>query len=264
MPEAHGDVRDLGRHVSPTPSPTPSNHISLQGSYVTLEGLSYAHIPSLWRNLGLPKNNWLFDYLPFPYPDSQTELWSFLERTGTERGFIFYAIKANLNYLNPPGNEQSLQSDHKNRDEVVGVIAYLNVSPQNRELEVGAVVFGPALQRSTAATEAHYLLLRNVCEPDVSGISPPYCRISWKYNSLNSKSRRAAERLGYQYEGTFRKHMIVKGRSRDSDWLSIIDDEWPVVKAALEAWLDGSNFDEHGKQVRSLDAIRAALMHYGG
>lgn len=65
--------------------------------------------------------------------------------------------------------------------------------------------------------------------------------------------------MGYMFEGTFRKHLIVKGRSRDSDWLSIVDDEWPVVKTALEKWLDRSNFDDEGRQIKAIDEIRASL-----
>ena len=79
----------------------------------------------------------------------------------------------------------------------------------------------------------------------------------WKCNHLNTKSRRAAERLGFVFEGTFRKHLIVKGRNRDSDWLSIVDDEWPAVKAGLETWLDVSNFDISGRQKRTLEECRA-------
>lgn len=123
-------------------------------------------------------------------------------------------------------------------------------------------MFGPVLQRSAAATEVNYLLLKNVFEPDSPGLggkSPPYRRVCWKCNHLNKKSRRAAERLGYMFEGTFRKHLIVKGRSRDSDWLSIVDDEWPVVKTALEKWLDRSNFDDEGRQIKAIDEIRASL-----
>ena len=252
--------QDLGPEVSTTPSPTPSNQISIEGSYVTLEGLSQAHIPSLWRNLGLPENNHLFDYLPIPGPHSEAELWSVLDVKGTADAFIIYVIKGNLDHLHPRGDKQSTSPGPRDRDEALGLIAYLNISPSNRELEVGAVVFGPALQRTVAATEAHYLILRHVCDSGDSGIAPPYRRVCWKCNSRNTRSRRAAERLGYRFEGTFRNHMIVKGRSRDSDWLSIIDEEWPVVKAALEAWLDDGNFDERGRQRRSLDAIRAALM----
>lgn len=150
----------------------------------------------------------------------------------------------------------------RKHNEVLGVIAYLDIHPNFRALEIGAVIFGPALARSAAATEAHYLMLRNVFEvksPGLGGNSLPYRRVCWKCNHLNSKSRRAAERLGFVFEGTFRNHMIVKGRSRDSDWLSILEDEWPVVKGALEHWLERSNFDDQGRQIKAIVDIRASL-----
>ena len=99
-------------------------------------------------------------------------------------------------------------------------------------------------------------MIQNAFEPP-SGSA--YRRVCWKCNSLNKPSRRAAERLGFVYEGTFRKHMISRGRNRDSDWLSIVDDEWPVVKEALQKWMSDENFDGDGRQRRGLDEIRAEV-----
>lgn len=161
-----------------------------------------------------------------------------------------YAILADPRHVNP-SLEDSSQWIHS---ETLGIIAYLEVRPAHRELEIGAVLYNCILQRSAAATEVMFLMLRNVCEA-----SPKYRRISWKCNSLNEASRRAAERIGFKYEGTFRNLMIVKGRSRDSDWLSIIEEEWPVVKAALEQWLMKENFDQFGRQIKPVDEIRAGL-----
>jgi RimJ/RimL family protein N-acetyltransferase len=118
-------------------------------------------------------------------------------------------------------------------------------------VEIGNVLFTPALQATTAATEAMYLMARHAFE-DLG-----YRRYEWKCNDLNAPSRRAAVRLGFTYEGTFRQHMIVKGRNRDTAWYSMIDTEWPRVKAAFEAWLDPGNFDEAGRQKRRLEEIRA-------
>lgn len=242
---------DLGPHVSSLPAAIPDTSIPLKGTYVTLEAISQTHIESLWRNLDLQGNGAaLLDFLPWSEPDSPEALWTLLQRLGTDRGFLVYAIKADPQHVNPT-SQVALPRQHK---ETVGIIAYLNVSPANRELEVGAVLFSKILQRSAAATEVMYLMLENACEA-----SPCYRRISWKCNSLNKSSRRAAERVGFRYEGTFRNHMIVKGRSRDSDWLSIIDDEWPEVKATLEQWLRKDNFDECGRQIRTMDDIRAGI-----
>ncbi|CAK4032675.1 gnat family acetyltransferase [Lecanosticta acicola] len=249
-------ARELGPEVPSTPAALPNNSHTLQSRHVTLEGLHESHIPSLWRNLRLWENGHLLDYLPMLVPQSEDELWQRLSKMSTERGFVLYAIKADPSQVNAGSKGE------RNHTEVLGVIAYLNIVPENREIEVGGVLFGPALQRSAAATEVHYLVLRNVSEPDSPGLggsSLPYRRIVWKCDRLNHRSRRAAERLGYVFEGRFRKHWIVKGRSRDSDFLSIVDDEWPVVKAALEQWLDDGNFDAEGRQVRRLDGIREEL-----
>lgn len=202
----------------------------------------------------------MLDYIPLNLPSSgEEDFWLSLESARTERQFVWFAIVADPQRVNPGPTEAKPEIDKK---ETLGVIAYLNIFPQNRDIEVGAVIFSPALQKSAAATEVHYLLLKNVCEansPGLGGSPLPYRRIAWKCNHLNTSSRRAAERLGYVFEGTFRKHLISKGRSRDTDWLSIVDDEWPAVKMALEKWLKLENFDEKGRQKRKLDQIRAEM-----
>ena len=134
----------------------------------------------------------------------------------------------------------------------VGVASYLRIDPAMGAIEVGHLSYSPALQRSAAATEAMYLMMRRVFE------ELGYRRYEWKCDSLNLASRRAAERLGFRYEGTFRQMMVVKGRSRDSAWYSIIDSEWPALRAAFERWLDPANFDAQGRQRRRLSELRAA------
>ena len=134
----------------------------------------------------------------------------------------------------------------------VGVASYLRIDPANGSLEVGHLCYAPALQRSAAATEAMYLMMRRAF--DELG----YRRYEWKCDSLNQPSRRAAERLGFRYEGTFRQAMVVKGRSRDSAWYSILDGEWPPLREAFERWLDPANFDAAGRQRARLSELRAA------
>jgi RimJ/RimL family protein N-acetyltransferase len=118
-------------------------------------------------------------------------------------------------------------------------------------IEIGHIWFAPALQRTRAATEAIYLLARHAF--DQLG----HRRLEWKCNAANARSRAAALRLGFTYEGTFRQHMIVKGRNRDTAWFSIVDGEWPAVRAAFEAWLDASNFAADGTQRAGLAQLRA-------
>src|SRR6266852_8342795 len=118
----------------------------------------------------------------------------------------------------------------------------MEIRPAMRVIEVGHIVYSPALQRTPLGTEAQYLLARYVF--DTLG----YRRYEWKCNAHNAPSRRAALRLGFTFEGIFRQHMVVKGRNRDTAWFSMLDHEWPARKAAFEAWLDPANFDAEVKQ----------------
>ncbi|MCX5496874.1 GNAT family protein [Kaistia dalseonensis] len=133
----------------------------------------------------------------------------------------------------------------------VGHATYLRIAPADRAIEVGNLLFTPALQRTPGATEAMYLMMRHAFD-DLG-----YRRYEWKCNDLNAPSRRAALRLGFTYEGTFRQHMIIKGRNRDTAWFSLLDHEWPRANAAFEAWLDPANFDAEGRQIRRLEDLRA-------
>jgi RimJ/RimL family protein N-acetyltransferase len=131
----------------------------------------------------------------------------------------------------------------------VGWASYMRVEPAHRVVEVGNIMFSPAVRRTAGATEAIYLMARNAFE--VLG----YRRFEWKCNALNAASRRAALRFGFSFEGIFRQHMIVKGRSRDTAWFSMIDSEWPKRKETFETWLQSTNFDKEGRQKTSLSAL---------
>jgi RimJ/RimL family protein N-acetyltransferase len=131
-------------------------------------------------------------------------------------------------------------------NEPVGVASYLGMAPESGSIEVGHLRFAPALQRTAGATEAMYLMMRHVFD-DLG-----YRRYEWKCDSLNRPSLSAAHRLGFRFEGTFRNHLVSKGRSRDTSWLSITDEEWPGIRAGLESWLDPENFDAAGRQRQPL------------
>jgi RimJ/RimL family protein N-acetyltransferase len=139
----------------------------------------------------------------------------------------------------------------------LGMASYLRIVPEHGVIEIGHIWFAPAIQRTRQATEAIFLLASHAF--DELG----YRRLEWKCNSLNESSRRAAERFGFTFEGVFRQHMIVKGRNRDTAWYSITDGEWPLRRAAFEAWLAADNFDGTGRQSRSLSAVRASIMEEG-
>lgn len=131
----------------------------------------------------------------------------------------------------------------------VGVASYLRIDPANGVIEVGHIHFSPLLQRTPMATEAMFLMMARVF--DELG----YRRYEWKCDSLNAPSRAAAARLGFQYEGLFRQALVYKGRNRDTAWFSIIDGEWPRLRAAFERWLSPANFDAEGRQRESLSAL---------
>lgn len=129
--------------------------------------------------------------------------------------------------------------------EAVGLGSYLRIVPKDGVIEVGHIRFSPKLQRTALATEAMYLKMKNVFDLG-------YRRYEWKCDALNVPSRRAAERYGFKFEGIFRQATHYRGRNRDTAWFSIIDREWPGVRAAHEAWLDAANFDAQGQQQRPL------------
>ena len=132
-----------------------------------------------------------------------------------------------------------------------GVASYLRITPDHGVIEIGHIWFGASLRRTTAATEAIYLLAAHAFD-DLG-----YRRLEWKCDSLNQASRRAAERFGFRFEGVFRSHMVVKGRNRDTAWFAITDDEWPAVRAGFRAWLSPDNLDDAGEQKRSLGELIA-------
>ncbi len=138
------------------------------------------------------------------------------------------------------------------RDErPLGWASYLRIKPEFGVVEIGHIWFAPTLQRTTAATEAIFLLARHAFD-DLG-----YRRLEWKCNALNAASRSAAERFGFSFEGVFRKHQIIKGRNRDTAWYAITDDDWPAIRDGFERWLGPQNFDPESRQLRSLSEMIA-------
>jgi len=135
----------------------------------------------------------------------------------------------------------------------LGVASYMRIDPAAGVIEVGHINFSLTMQRSSIATEAMFLMMRRVFE-DLG-----YRRYEWKCDSLNAPSRRAAERLGFTYEGLFRQATVYRGRSRDTAWFSMLDREWPSLRSAYEAWLSDANFDAQGRQRASLRDLVARL-----
>lgn len=196
----------------------------MKGRYAALEPLASAHEQQLWTEAG-GEDQWRF--LPCgPFPDRA----AFATWQSTCRG------SDDPRFLAVTGEDGT----------AVGMLALMRWAPAHRVVEVGHVWYGPSLRGTRAGTEAIALVMRHVFG------ELGFRRLEWKCDAGNDRSRRAAERLGFTYEGTFRKHMLVKGRSRDTAWFSITDDEWPDRERRLEIWLDPGNFDEAGRQITPL------------
>ena len=129
--------------------------------------------------------------------------------------------------------------------------ALMRIDPVHGVIEIGHVLWGPAIARTRVATEALYLSARYVFD-DLG-----YRRFEWKCNDRNEPSKRAARRFGFAFEGVFRQHMVTKGRNRDTAWFSMLDSEWPALRSSYQAWLAADNFDDRGRQRRSLEQCRS-------
>jgi RimJ/RimL family protein N-acetyltransferase len=129
-----------------------------------------------------------------------------------------------------------------------GIASYLRIAPEAGSIEVGNICIAPAMQRGVAATEAMFLMMDWAFQAG-------YRRYEWKCNALNLPSRRAAQRLGFSFEGVFRNHMVVKGRNRDTAWFAVIESEWPALSEAFSVWLSPGNFDAAGRQRERLSDL---------
>src|SRR5882762_6441601 len=199
--------------------------VVLEGRYVGLTPLdARLHGDALWEATRGEQNDTLWQYLAEgPFRDRK-DFDKTLEGMAASEDPLFFAII-------------DRDSGH-----AAGRASYLRIDPKHGSIEVGSILYSPALQRTRGATEAMYLMARHAFE-DLG-----YRRYEWKCNALNEPSRRAALRLGFTYEGVFRRHMIQKGRSRDTAWYAMVDDEWPQRRARFERWLAPENFDESGRQ----------------
>ena len=228
--EAHpstGQPVGLSVDANPAQRPGPA---TLEGRYGRVERLAQRHDAALWKALDGHDQTWTYmGYGPF------ADLAAFSQWLGSRVALddpYAYAI------IDRSG-------------QAVGIATQMEIRPAMRVIEVGNIVYSPALQRTPLGTEAQYLLARYAF--DMLG----YRRYEWKCNALNAPSRNAALRYGFVFEGILRQHMIVKGRSRDTAYYSMLDSEWPARKAAFERWLTPENFDASGKQHVSLGELNA-------
>lgn len=220
------DPRPLGQVLDNWTPPSPPDGAVLKGRYAELAPLSAQdHAALLYRHYAGHDAVW--DYMPVGPFSSAAQYHRWVRDNETSRDPYFYAIR------------------NKETGHWEGTASYLRITPQSGSIEVGFIAFSPDLQRTRAATDAMYLMMKWAFEVG-------YRRYEWKCDALNAPSRRAAQRLGFSYEGVFRQATVVKGRNRDTAWFAVIDKEWPALKEAFEGWLAPANFDADGQQIERL------------
>lgn len=217
-------------------SPQRPERVSLEGRFARVEPLDATqHAIELFEAHSLDQAGKMWTYLgygPFAHIKDYSD-WA--ARASESSDPLFFAIV-------------DLRTGH-----AVGTCAYMRIDAANGVMEIGHLAYSPLLQRSPVASEAMFLLMKHAFELG-------YRRYEWKCDALNQASRKAAKRLGFTYEGTFRQAIVYKGRNRDTAWFSIIDSEWPALKAAYETWLDSANFDDQGRQIQRLSDLTAAAL----
>ncbi len=213
-------------------TPAPDGR-ELVGRYAKLSLINFeSDIEALFDAIAGKGNADLWQYIPMPVPNNAEEL---------RHALVF--VKEKLGWAT-----QVIRSQSNNA--VLGMASYMRIRPEHGSAEVGCVIFSKKLQRTPIATEAIYLMGKHLFD-DLG-----YRRFEWKCNNANEASKKAAIRFGFTFEGIFRNDMVVKGENRDTAWYSMIDNEWPWVKAGFDRWLSPANFDDDGLQRHRLIALR--------
>ena len=227
----------LGQPVGiPMPEWQPVPHpekVTLEGLYCRLEAVNAnRHAIDLYEALYASTDQKEWTYLMHEPAVDLVSFTVWLEDIADSRDPLFYTI------IDARSNKP------------VGLVSYLRINPEQGAIEVGHIHYSPRLQKTAAATEAMFLMMRYAF--DELG----YRRYEWKCDSHNAPSRNAALRLGFSFEGIFRQALVYKGRNRDTAWFSVLDGEWPELKYSFEGWLHADNFDDNGLQKQSLQAFR--------
>jgi RimJ/RimL family protein N-acetyltransferase len=213
------------------PRPRPAR-VTLEGAYCRLEPLDpAAHANDLFAASMAPGAEERFRYL-FDAPGERPAFEGWLTRAAASDDPLFFAVI----------DRASQRCE--------GRQSLMRITPEHGVIEVGHILWGPSIARTRVATEALFLTARYVF--DELG----YRRFEWKCDARNEPSKRAARRFGFTYEGTFRQHMVIKGRNRDTAWFAITDGEWPALRLSFERWLAAANFDAHGRQKIRLEELR--------
>lgn len=211
-----------------TARPRPGR-LALEGRYARLEPLDPArHGEALFEASMAPGADERFRFL-FDEPMDRQGFGTWLAKASSTDDPLFFAVI------------------DKATGRAEGRQALMRIDPVHGVIEIGSILWGPAIARGRVATEAQFLFMRHAFE----GLG--YRRYEWKCDSRNEPSKRAAARFGFQFEGIFRQHMVVKGQNRDTAWFAVVDGDWPALKARYEAWLEPGNFNAEGRQVRRLE-----------
>lgn len=205
--------------------------MTLRGQYCLLAPLSPHHSDALYQAFSLAEDDRDWTWLGANRPATPDEMAAWVAHKMTDDSLVPYAV------INGADSR------------ACGVVCWNAIDTVNGAIEIGHVTWSPLMQRNVMGTEAIYLLLSQA-------FALGYRRVAWRCDATNIASRRAAERIGFTFEGRFRQVMTRKQRNRDTDWLSIIDSEWPRLRVALDAWLDRENFDDKGIQKRTLDSFK--------
>jgi RimJ/RimL family protein N-acetyltransferase len=226
----HG--QPVGDPVTWSPRPAPAR-VRLPGRYVALEPVGTRHAADLHAALGGPEDAPLWTYRPEEPPVDAADTASRVARWSGATDSLTWALV-------PTATGRA-----------AGVASYYRIDPDHGSVEIAAVLFSRALQRTREATEAVVLLAAHAFE------ELGYRRLEWKLDSLNAPSASAARRLGFRHEGRFRNAMVYKGRNRDTEWFAMTDDDWRRLRPAYDAWLDPANFDDAGRQRTRLSDLTA-------
>lgn len=224
-------MRTLGTPLLEWAGACPPAAKRLKGQSVLLEPLDANHADDLFRSARANElGDALWDYLPYgPFADVEAyRQWIAHDRP---REPTFFAV------LTPDGIAR-------------GVVSFMRAKPEMGSIEIGHIWLGHELRQTPMATEAFYLMLGAAFD------AWSYRRVEWKCDALNDPSRAAALRLGFEFEGVFRQHMVIKARNRDTAWYALLDRDWPLARAALAAWLAPENYDDEGRQRSSLGTLR--------
>jgi RimJ/RimL family protein N-acetyltransferase len=223
------DEKTLGRKVEGWSPPPRPDLAEIKGSRIRLERLNAdAHAADLHR--AFSGHDALWDFMPYGPFTSASAYHRWGKDMSAQSDPMFFVLR-------------DAATGHCG-----GVASYLRITPDAGSIEVGHICIAPELQRGVAATEAMFLMM-------AWAFAAGYRRYEWKCNALNFASRRAAQRLGFSFEGVFRQAAVIKGRNRDTAWFSVIDSEWPALSEAFRVWLSPDNFDAKGRQRERLSDL---------